>query len=208
MTKLAIGINLDRCIRCHTCANACKMQNNVPDGMLWNRVLTEGCDAIDGAVGTYPNLSRTYVPLACQHCENPACMKVCPTGATYKDDAGRVEIEYDRCIGCRMCMAACPFNARVFNWEDPQRDGGFNWGDARVPVRTRGVMEKCTLCGERTDEGETPMCVVCCPTHARVFGDLDDPTSELAQLRSKAGSNVHLLLEEKGTKPQVFYYNE
>lgn len=208
MTKLAIGINLDRCIGCHTCANACKMQNNVPDGMLWNRVLTEGCDAIDGAVGTYPNLSRTYVPLACQHCENPACMKVCPTGATYKDDAGRVEIEYDRCIGCRMCMAACPFNARVFNWEDPQRDGGFNWGDARVPVRTRGVMEKCTLCRERTDEGEAPMRVVCCPTHARVFGDLDDPTSELAQLRSKAGSNVHLLLEEKGTKPQVFYYNE
>ena len=208
MTKLAIGINLDRCIGCHTCANACKMQNNVPDGMLWNRVLTEGCDAIDGAVGTYPNLSRAYVPLACQHCENPACMKVCPTGATYKDDAGRVEIEYDRCIGCRMCMAACPFNARVFNWEDPQRDGGFNWGDARVPVRTRGVMEKCTLCRERTDEGEAPMCVVCCPTHARVFGDLDDPTSELAQLRSKAGSNVHLLLEEKGTKPQVFYYNE
>lgn len=208
MTKLAIGINLDRCIGCHTCANACKMQNNVPDGMLWNRVLTEGCDAIDGAVGTYPNLSRTYVPLACQHCENPACMKVCPTGATYKDDAGRVEIEYDRCIGCRMCMAACPFNARVFNWEDPQRDGGFNWGDARVPVRTRGVMEKCTLCRERTDEGDAPMCVVCCPIHARVFGDLDDPTSELAQLRSKAGSNVHLLLEEKGTKPQVFYYNE
>lgn len=208
MTKLAIGINLDRCIGCHTCANACKMQNNVPDGMLWNRVLTEGCDAIDGAVGTYPSLSRTYVPLACQHCENPACMKVCPTGATYKDDAGRVEIEYDRCIGCRMCMAACPFNARVFNWEDPRRDGGFNWGDARVPVRTRGVMEKCTLCRERTDEGDAPMCVVCCPTHARVFGDLDDPTSELAQLRSKAGSNVHLLLEEKGTKPQVFYYNE
>lgn len=208
MTKLAIGINLDRCIGCHTCANACKMQNNVPDGMLWNRVLTEGCDVIDGAQGTYPNLSRTYVPLACQHCENPACMKVCPTGATYKDDAGRVEIDYDRCIGCRMCMAACPFNARVFNWEDPQRDGGFNWGDARVPVRTRGVMEKCTLCRERTDEGEAPMCVVCCPTHARVFGDLDDPTSELAQLRSKAGSNVHLLLEEKGTKPQVFYYNE
>ena len=144
MAKLAIGINLDRCIGCHTCANACKMQNNVPDGMLWNRVITEGCDAIDGAVGEYPNLTRTYVPLACQHCENPACLKVCPTGATYKDEQGRVEIDYDRCIGCRMCMAACPYNARVFNWEDPRRDGDFNWGDARVPVRTRGVMEKWT----------------------------------------------------------------
>ena len=208
MTKLAIGINLDRCIGCHTCANACKMQNNVPDGMLWNRVITEGCDAIDGAVGEYPNLTRTYVPLACQHCENPACLKVCPTGATYKDEQGRVEIDYDRCIGCRMCMAACPFNARVFNWEDHQRDGDFNWGDARVPVRTRGVMEKCTLCKERTDAGEEPMCVVCCPTHARVFGDLDDPNSELAQLRATKGKNVHILLEEKGTKPQVFYFDE
>lgn len=208
MTKLAIGINLDRCIGCHTCANACKMQNNVPDGMLWNRVITEGCDAIDGAVGEYPNLTRIYVPLACQHCENPACLKVCPTGATYKDEQGRVEIDYDRCIGCRMCMAACPFNARVFNWEDPQRDGDFNWGDARVPVRTRGVMEKCTLCKERTDAGEEPMCVVCCPTHARVFGDLDDPNSELAQLRATKGKNVHILLEEKGTKPQVFYFDE
>ena len=208
MTKLAIGINLDRCIGCHTCANACKMQNNVPDGMLWNRVITEGCDAIDGAVGEYPNLTRTYVPLACQHCENPACLKVCPTGATYKDEQGRVEIDYDRCIGCRMCMAACPYNARVFNWEDPSARRRFQLGDARVPVRTRGVMEKCTLCKERTDAGEEPMCVVCCPTHARVFGDLDDPNSELAQLRATKGKNVHILLEEKGTKPQVFYFDE
>ena len=208
MTKLAIAIDLHRCIGCNTCSIACKMQNNVPDGMLWNRVITEGCDAIDGAVGEYPNLTRTYVPLACQHCENPACLKVCPTGATYKDEQGRVEIDYDRCIGCRMCMGACPYNARVFNWEDPRRDGDFNWGDARVPVRTRGVMEKCTLCKERTDAGEEPMCVVCCPTHARMFGDLDDPNSELAQLRATKGKNMHILLEEKGTKPQVFYFDE
>ena len=100
MARNCLVVNLDRCIGCHTCANACKMQNNVPDGMLWNRVITEGCDAIDGAVGEYPNLTRTYVPLACQHCENPACLKVCPTGATYKDEQGRVEIDYDRCIGC------------------------------------------------------------------------------------------------------------
>ena len=77
MTKLAIGINLRRCIGCNTCAVACKMQNNVPDGMLWNRVLTEGCERFDSAEGTYPNLSRTYLPLACQHCENPACERVC-----------------------------------------------------------------------------------------------------------------------------------
>ena len=108
MTKLAIGINLRRCIGCNTCAVACKMQNNVPDGMLWNRVLTEGCERFDSAEGTYPNLSRTYLPLACQHCENPACERVCPTGATYKDDKGRVEIDYDKCIGCQKCVDECP----------------------------------------------------------------------------------------------------
>ena len=112
MAKLGMAINLFRCIGCNTCVNACKMQNSVPMGMHWNRVLTEGCEVFDGAEGTYPNLTRTYIPLACQHCENPACLRVCPTGATYKDDKGRVEIDYDKCIGCRMCMAACPYNAR------------------------------------------------------------------------------------------------
>ena len=183
---------------------ACKMQNNVPDGMLWNRVLTEGSDVIDGAQGTDPHLSRTDLPIACQHCENPACQKVCPTGATYKDDAGRVEIDYDKCIGCRMCMAACPYNARVFNWNEPVRSAGGSYGDKDVPLRPRGVMEKCTLCSERTDRGEEPMCVVCCPARARVFGDLDDPESAPSQLSRQ--KNVRILLEEKGTRPQVFYY--
>ncbi len=203
MTKFAIAVDLRRCVGCHTCAIACKMQNNVPDGMLWNRVLSEGCDIIDGAVGTYPNLSRSYLPLACQHCTNAACKRVCPTGATYRDDKGRIEIDYDKCIGCRMCMAACPFNARVFNWNEPVRSAGGNYGGAGVPVRKKGVMEKCTLCKERTDNGEEPMCVVCCPTSARVFGDLDDPDSEISQLRREG--NVRILLEDMGTQPQVFY---
>ena len=205
MTKYGMAINLDRCIGCHTCANACKMQNNVPMGMLWNRIVTEGCDVVDGAIGAYPNLTRTYVPLACQHCENPACQRVCPTGATYKDDMGRVQIDYDECIGCRMCMAACPYNARVFNWEDPVRDPDFNYGDKDVPVRTKGVMEKCTMCKERTDRGDEPMCVVCCPTKARTFGDLDDPNSEVSRMiREK---HAYVLLEEQGTRPQVHYFN-
>ena len=203
MTKLAIGINLHRCIGCNTCTVACKMQNNVSDGMLWNRVLTEGCERFDSAEGTYPNLSRTYLPLACQHCENPACERVCPTGATYKDDKGRVEIDYDKCIGCRMCMAACPYSARTFNWNEPVRATGASYGDARVPERGRGVMEKCTLCKERTDEGDEPMCVRCCPADARIFGDLDDPDSAVSRLRREQSAEV--LLEEKGTRPQVFY---
>ena len=203
MTRLAIAINLDRCVGCHTCALSCKMQNNVPEGMLWNRVLTEDCDVVDGALGTYPNVTRTFLPVACQHCQNAACQRVCPTGATYKDDKGRVEIDYDKCIGCRMCMAACPYNARTFNWNDPVRATGAGYGDARVPERTRGVMEKCTLCKERTDEGDEPMCVRCCPADARIFGDLDDPDSAVSRLRRDQGAEV--LLEDKGTRPQVFY---
>lgn len=205
MTRLAIAINKARCVGCQTCANACKMQNNVPMGMAWNRVLTEGADAVDQAVGTYPNVTRSYLPLACQHCDNAACQRVCPTGATYKDDKGRVEINYDKCIGCRMCMAACPYNARVFNWSEPVRDPDFNYGDGRVPVRPKGVAEKCTLCKERTDDGNEPMCVVCCPAKARIFGDLDDPNSEISRvIREK---HAYVLLEEQGTQPKVHYFN-
>lgn len=141
--------------------------------------------------------------MSCQHCENPACLKVCPVGATYKDDKGRVEIHYDRCIGCRICMAACPYNARVFNWSEPVRDPDFNYGDADVPVRPKGVAEKCTLCKERTDRGEEPMCVAVCPARARVYGDLDDPESEVSKL--VAQGNAVQLLPEKGTNPQVHY---
>lgn len=205
MTKLGIAINLERCVGCNTCANACKMQNNVPDGMLYIRVLTEGSDAADGAVGTYPHLTRTYIPVACQHCENAACQKVCPTGATYKDDKGRIEIDYGKCIGCRMCMAACPYNARVFNWNEPERAAGFNYGDARVPVRPKGVAEKCTLCKERTDDGDVPMCVRVCPGRARVFGDLDDPDSEISRVVRE--QKAYQLLEDRGTRPQLYYYN-
>ena len=204
MTKLAIGIDLHRCIGCNTCALACKMQNNVPEGMLWNRVLTEGGNAPDTAGGTWDNPEMQHWPVACQHCENPACTKVCPVGATWKDEqTGIVRQDYDKCIGCRMCMAACPYNARTFNWNDPVRATGASYGDARVPERARGVMEKCTLCKERTDEGDEPMCVRCCPADARIFGDLDDPDSAVSRLRRDQGAEV--LLEDKGTRPQVFY---
>ncbi len=181
------------------------MQNNVPMGMMWNRIVNEGCDSEIAARGAYPHLERTTIPIACQHCENPACQRVCPTGATYKDDKGRVQIDYDKCIGCRMCMAACPYNARVFNWEDPVRDPDFNYGDKDVPVRPKGVMEKCTMCKERTDRGDEPMCVRCCPAEARTFGDLDDPNSEVSRLiREKS---AYVLLPEQGTRPQVHYFN-
>ena len=205
MTRLAIAINLDRCTGCNTCAMACKMQTNVPMGMAWNRVLNEECEFEVGVQGTYPHVSRAHLPVACQHCENPACLRVCPTGATYKDDKGRVEIDYDKCIGCRMCMAACPYNARVFNWSEPVRDPDFNYGDRDVPVRGKGVVEKCTLCKERTDRGDEPMCVKCCLAKARVFGDLDDPESEISRVIRERNATV--LLPEQGTRPQVRYFN-
>lgn len=131
-------------------------------------------------------------------------MKVCPTGATYKDEMGRVEIDYEKCIGCRMCMAACPYNARSFNWEEPVHEPGFAYGDKDVPERTKGVAEKCTMCKERTDRGEEPRCVQCCPMGARVFGDLDDPNSEVSKVI--ATRHASQLLEEQGTHPQVYYF--
>ena len=203
MTRYGMAVNQTRCIGCQTCAFACKMQNGVAKDMRWTRVLTEGGGVADDAQGQYPNLTRTYLPLACQHCENPACERVCPTGATYKDEMGRVEIDYDKCIGCRMCMTACPYNARSFNWAEPAFVPDFAYGDGQVERRERGVAEKCTLCKERTDEGEVPMCVHCCPGDARIFGDLDDPDSAVSRLRREGSAEV--LLEDKGTRPQVFY---
>ncbi len=194
-------IDLKRCMGCHTCALGCKMQNNVPMGMLWNRILTDGGEDVDTARGDFPNLKKSWMPLACLHCENAPCVKVCPVGATYKDDDDRVLINYDRCIGCRYCMAACPYNVRVFNWQAPRRQPDFSYGDA--PVRPRGVMEKCSLCAERTTKGEEPRCVEVCPAKARKFGDLDDPNSGVSRaIRERGGQQ---LLAEKGTKPKVYY---
>ena len=201
MPKLGMVIDLKRCMGCHTCALACKMQNNVPMGMLWNRILTDGGENVDSARGEFPNLHKSWMPLACLHCENAPCVKVCPVGATFRDNDGRILINYDRCIGCRYCMAACPYNARVFNWQAPVREPGFSYGD--VPARPKGVVEKCTLCVERTSTGKEPSCVEVCPAKARTFGDLDDPNSAVSNLLRER--NGQQLLAEKGTKPQVYY---
>ena len=206
MTRLAIAINLDRCVGCHTCALSCKMQNNVPEGMLWNRVLTEDCDVMDGALGTYPNVTRTFLPVACQHCQNAACQRVCPTGATYKDDKGRVEIDYDKCIGCRMCMSACPYNGvRSFNWEEPAFHMDYAMGSKDVPEHQRHVVEKCTFCYHRTSQGIEPACMHLCVGRARFWGDLDDPNSEAAKVVAAAGENAHYLFDPADLHPTTVY---
>lgn len=201
----AFAIDTKRCIGCHTCAVACKQENNVPDGVQWNRVITEGAEALDASVGVYPNVTKNYLTVNCQHCENPACVKVCPVHATYKDpETGIVMQDYNKCIGCRMCIAACPYTGvRSFNWEEPKYSLPFAVGDASVPKHQKHTVEKCTMCAHRVTDGKRPFCVDACPTYARFWGDLNDPESEVSKLL--ATRTYKQLLPEKGTQPNVYY---
>ena len=194
MTKLGIAINLERCVGCNTCANACKMQNNIPMNMLYIRVETDGVDTADGAQGTYPDLSRTYIPVACQHCENPECVKVCPTGASHKTEDGTVQIDKSKCIGCQFCAMSCPYGVRYLNEEER-------------------VVEKCTLCEQKIAQGELPQCVSQCCGMARWFGDADEgiegfvgPRGEiLGEYISPFSDDQVYSLPDVGNKPSLRY---
>ena len=205
MTRYGFAIDQKRCIGCQSCAVACKMFNNVPDGIWWNRILTDGGDNIDTVRGTYPNCSLNYVPMMCQHCENPACVKVCPVGATYKDaETGVVRQDYDKCIGCRMCMAACPYTGiRSFNWDEPAYSLDVVVGEADSPEHQKHTVEKCTMCWNRLARGERPACADICPAQARFWGDLDDPESEVC--KAIVNRQYKQFLPEKGTRPSVYY---
>lgn len=204
-SRYGFAIDTIRCVGCHTCSIACKIKNNLPDDVIWNRVLTNGGASMDTASGTFPNLSKEYVTVACQHCENPACVKVCPVGATFKDpDTGAVRQDYDKCIGCRMCIAACPYTGvRSFNWDEPTHSIGFAVGDTDAPEHQKHTVEKCTMCWHRLARGEEPTCVEACLAKARHWGDLDDPNSEISKLI--ASREYKQLLPEEGTKPSVYY---
>ena len=203
--RYGFAIDTKRCIGCHTCSVACRIENNLPTGVWWNRALTEGGEHMDTPAGEFPNVSMSYVTVACQHCENPACVKVCPVGATYKDpETGVVRQDYDKCIGCRMCMSACPYTGvRSFNWEEPQHHMDYATGGKDVPAHQRHVVEKCTFCYHRTSQGVEPACMHLCIGRARFWGDLDDPDSEVSQLI--ASRSYKQLLEDRGTKPSVYY---
>ena len=208
MPRWGMVIDLDKCTGCQACTVACRMENNVPfagqelteadRAIFWNEVLTH-------IEGEYPNVKATIIPRPCFHCENPPCVKVCPVGATYKDEeSGLVLQRYDRCIGCRYCTVACPYGARYFNWYQPKwPEGTQAYQNPDVPLRPKGVVEKCLFCVHRLP---IPACVQACSSGARFFGDLDDPNSEVAQLARSP--RAIRLLEDLGTEPNCIYLKE
>ena len=206
MTRYGFVIDMQRCTGCNFCTMTCKVENNLPEGIFWSRAVTEGGETEYTPSGEYPdNLHMRFFTIACQHCDNPACVKVCPVGATYKDEeTGIVRQDCDKCIGCRMCMAACPYTGvRSFNWEEPKHFLDFAVGNADAPDHQKHTVEKCTMCWHRVAKGERPMCADVCRSQARHWGDFDDPQSEVSQLILKRG--YRQLLPEEGTEPNIYY---
>lgn len=209
------ALNLSVCIGCRKCAEACHHENN-HDRQTNNsyiRVLEMDQGSMDMERGdaTYdhpvPAPGKFYLPVQCQQCDNPPCTKVCPVQATWKEPDGVVVVDYNWCIGCRYCEAACPYHARRFNWQKPQIPADEinpDQGYLSNRIRPQGVVEKCTFCLHRTREGRQPACLEACPTGARVFGNLLDPNSEIRWVL--ANKRVFVLKEELGTRPRFFYF--
>ena len=204
MTRYAMAIDVEACAGCQACTIACKSNNNLPIGMLYTKVVTEGGAYNDTATGTYPyDLHKKYFSRGCMHCSNAPCVEVCPTGATYVREDGIVAIDAEKCIGCQACIAACPFGARTLNAEEPVYVLDFALGDPDAPVHLPNTVEKCTFCANRIDRGAKPACMELCPGRARYWGDIDDPESEIS--RFLEGKQYERLGEEFGTEPNVYY---
>lgn len=211
------GLDLSRCIGCRRCVYACVEENNLSrDPQIhWITVLEmeqrKGVDLHHSDryydPDEVPREDHFYMPVACMQCANPPCTKVCPVKATWSEPDGIVVVDPDWCIGCRYCMAACPYEARRFNFSTPKvpkEEINPNQGYLSNRIRPRGVVEKCTYCLHRTRKGQNPACLEACPTGARIFGNMLDPNSEISYvLKNK---RVYILKEEAGTIPRFFYY--
>ncbi len=203
-----MGIDLDLCIGCQYCLWACQATNDVPDeDKRWNVGFPEQLE----------NGTEFFMTRPCLHCAEAPCVKVCPVGATWIREDGIVDMDYDRCIGCRYCEVACPYDVRRFNWEPSKNENTYQptWGVAEVERRPRGVVEKCTFCSHRIDRGlslgltpgvdpqATPACVNICPVGARTFGDIYDDDSPISRFLAK--HDTFRLREDLGTEPKVHY---
>jgi Fe-S-cluster-containing dehydrogenase component len=201
-------IDLDKCIGCEYCLRTCQAVNDVPDdSMRWNIGFPE----------TTENGLDFYMTRPCLHCQQAPCVKVCPVGATWVREDGIVAMDYSRCIGCRYCEVACPYDVRRFNWKLSTEKNPYvpAWGTPEIPRRPRGVVEKCTFCVQRIDRGlslgltpgvdpqATPACVDICPVSARIFGDILDTESPVSVYLAE--HDTFRLREDFGTEPKVHY---
>lgn len=215
--EFAYALDISRCIGCRRCVYACVEENNQSRDpqVHWIRVLSmdkeRGVDFSESDPYYDPELvpeeGRFYVPVQCQQCRNPPCTKVCPTGATWAEPDGIVVVDYDWCIGCRYCMAACPYGARHFNWSEPELSVEELNTDTHYlgnRPRPKGVVEKCTFCIQRARAGRYPACVEVCPVGARKFGNLLDPDSEIRYILENM--RILVLKEELNTLPKFFYF--
>jgi len=210
-------LNLSRCIGCRKCVHACVAENNQSRNpeIQYIRVLQmqNGSFDMEKAVHDYnpekvPEKGHFYMPVQCQQCKNPPCVKVCPVHATWKEPDGIVVIDYSWCIGCRYCEAACPYWARRFNFAKPsipkeRLNPEMDYLSNRP--RKQGVMEKCHFCLQRTRAGRYPACLEVCPTGSRKFGNILDPNSEVSYILKNKRVFIQLK-EELGTSPRFYYY--
>jgi molybdopterin-containing oxidoreductase family iron-sulfur binding subunit len=199
---------------CRDCIGACNTTHNVPTfadetdprrheiKWIWRSPFHNAFPGLEQKYG-YEKLEHAEVPVLCNHCENPPCVRVCPTKATYRRPDGIVMMDFHRCIGCRFCMAGCPYGSRSFNWRDPRGGLAAKVPNPAYPTRMKGVVEKCTFCSEYVDRGELPRCVVACKDQILTFGDLEagaSPVRELLKERFTIRRKPQL-----GTQPQVYY---
>ena len=185
MANKAIVTDLNRCVGCLACMVACKAVNNVPIGSYWNKVLRIGPSLKPGATSAH-DVEMYYLPVQCQHCENPECVKVCPTQASHVTEDGTVQIDKSKCIGCQFCAMACPYGVRSWNAAEK-------------------CAEKCTLCGHLTSQDKLPACVKSCAAGARFYGDLDDPDSDASKELAKYSEGDIHTLQDVGNHPATRY---